>query len=678
MNHKKHSYKQPTQLQTFYYGAPYYPEHWDAAVRASDAERMAAASFNIVRMGEFAWDYFEPAEGSFRFDLFDETIANLGEKGIKTLMCTPTPTPPRWLTYAHPDVLRVDQNDILLQHGSRQHVCPSGETFRTYSQKITAAMAQHFADNPHVVGWQTDNEFNCHFSECHCPNCQVSFRDFLREKYTGDIAALNTAWGNAFWALTYSDFSEIQTPRHGKPAYANPAHLLDYYRFISWNTARFQHEQVVILRDANPQWFVMHNGFFSHIDYRSAFGDDLDFQGYDVYPFSDNDPDNRPYSQAFNLDHGRAWSGNFFIPEQQSGPGGQGPYFHDNPEPRELRRMAYTSIARGADGLMFFRWRTCRFGAEEYWCGILDHDNVPRRRYEEVQQLGAELKNVGPEILGTSVRVDVGIAAADVDVYDAHETLSLGLPSPKHVAERVHHFLTKKGYAVGCVHPADDLSDLKVYIIPHWALFNPAWLPNLQAWVENGGTLVIGARTATKDWNNNVVAETPPGILSKLAGIKVIEYGRQNAGDKRRLPIRFPKGRVGTEDWYEVLEIYPGAGTLARWDERHISKKPAITMKKVGQGAVIYVGTILTSPIIEALLPALEERGLSQLWPDAPAGVQVVLRENDEKRIWFFVNTTEMMKSVLSLPKGVSLLTGLPITRLYMQPHDVAVVKEII
>ena len=146
------------------------------------------------------------------------------------------------------------------------------------------------------------------------------------------------------------------------------------------------------------------------------------------------------------------------------------------------------------------------------------------------------------------------------------------------------------------MHPADDLSDLKVYIIPHWALFNPAWLPNLQAWVENGGTLVIGARTATKDWNNNVVAETPPGILSKLAGIKVIEYGRQNAPDKRRLPIRFPKGRVGTEDWYEVLEIYPGAGTMARWDERHISKKPAITMKKVGQGAVIYVGTILTCP----------------------------------------------------------------------------------
>ncbi len=85
---------------------------------------------------------------------------------------------------------------------------------------------------------------------------------------------------------------------------------------------------------------------------------------------------------------------------------------------------------------MFFRWRTCRFGAEEYWCGVLDHDNVPRRRYEEIQQIGHEFKTLGPKLLGTHVRVDVGIAAADIDVYDAHDTLSMGLPSPKEIAER--------------------------------------------------------------------------------------------------------------------------------------------------------------------------------------------------------------------------------------------------
>src|SRR4029079_1780216 len=112
-----------------------------------------------------------------------------------------------------------------------------------------------------------------------------------------------------------------------------------------------------------------------------------------------------PRLHAAQLDRARSWSGNFIIPEHQSGPGGAATYFHDNPEPGEIRRLTYTAIARGADSLLYFRWRTCRFGAEEYWCGILDHDDVPRRRYAELRQIGAEMRALGPELLGTSVHI---------------------------------------------------------------------------------------------------------------------------------------------------------------------------------------------------------------------------------------------------------------------------------
>jgi beta-galactosidase len=676
---RKLSHKMTTNLTKFYYGAPYYPEHWDAATREKDADWMAGAGFNVVRMAEFAWDRMEPQEGVFDFTLFDETITRLGEKGVATILCTPTATPPRWLTRAHPDVLRVDADGVTMQHGSRQHACPSSPVFREYSRKITQAMAEHFAGNPHIVGWQTDNELNCHFSECHCENCQAAFREFLREKYRDDIGALNAAWGNAFWALTYSSFDEIQTPKNAKPAYANPAHLLDYDRFISWNVTRFQHEQVEILRAANPVWFVTHNGMFHHIDYRGDFTQDLDFIGFDVYPFFDPDPTHRPLSQAFNLDHARAWSGNFMIPEQQSGPGGQGGYFHDNPEPEEIRRMAYTSIAHGADSLLFFRWRTCRFGAEEYWCGILDHDNVRRRRYDEVKKLGQELQVIGAEVLGTHVRVDVGIAAADMEVYDAHEALSLGLPSPAQVARTAHSFFYKRGFAVGCVHPADDLSDLKVYIIPHWAIFDPAWLPNLTSFVENGGTLVVGARTATKDWNNNVIAEMPPGVLRVLTGARVAEYGRQNAPDKRPLVIDFPKAKVPTLYWYEQLDALLGSAVMARWEGRyHLERKAAITIRKFGAGAVLYVGTYFTEAILEQLLPAFEERnGLAPLWPSAPEGVHVVVRENAEKRLWFFINDADSFVCVTDIPEGEDLLKVKITGKFYLKRNEIAVVKQL-
>ena len=98
----------PIATDTFLVGAPHYPEHVDESYWQRDAERMAAAGFNTTRLGEFAWHIFEPREGVFDFDLFDRAIEVLGRAGVKTIMCTPTATPPRWLTAAYPEVLRVD------------------------------------------------------------------------------------------------------------------------------------------------------------------------------------------------------------------------------------------------------------------------------------------------------------------------------------------------------------------------------------------------------------------------------------------------------------------------------------------------------------------------------------------------------------------------------------------
>ena len=42
------SHKRPANLDRFWFGAAYYPEHWDAATRESDADRIAAAGFNLL------------------------------------------------------------------------------------------------------------------------------------------------------------------------------------------------------------------------------------------------------------------------------------------------------------------------------------------------------------------------------------------------------------------------------------------------------------------------------------------------------------------------------------------------------------------------------------------------------------------------------------------------------
>ena len=672
------SHRRPMKVDRFWFGAPYYPEHWDAETREQDAERMAAAGFNMVRMAEFAWDRLEPSEGTFDFSLFDETVQKLGAKGIYTMMCTPTATPPRWFTVKYPETLRVNTNGVIMQHGSRQHCCHSNSIFRDYSRKITRAMAEHYRGNKFVTAWQTDNEFNCHFAECHCPSCEREFQDFCRLKFNNDIDALNQAWGNAFWALTYTDFDQITLPKDGAPAFPNPAHQLDYYRYLSYIIENFQHDQIAILRASNPDWFIIHNGLHQKTDFHGPFTQDLDALGYDIYPLFTPDKENCYLWHAQKTDLARAYSGNFFVPEHQSGPGGQKPYFHDNPEPGEIRKMSYVTISRGCDSLLYFRWRTCRFGAEEYWCGILDHDNVPRRRYQEIAQIGQEMKTVGEEILGTHVHIDCAVAAGDYDVTEADNTLSFGLKNNKDVAGDVHAVLFKGGLSVGFVHPEDDLRGIKLYLIPHWAVFDSAWVPKLENYVADGGLLVIGGRTATRDTDNNVVAETIPGCLRKLAGITVEKYGRQNRPDQKPKFINLNGKSQITEQWYEVLNL-ENAAEFATWSGRHLGGKTAISINAFGKGKVLYVGTYLTTEIMEMLLPELLKlAGLEKTWADSPAGVSVVLRKNADKKIWFLINNNDEEIILPSTPQGTSLITGRQIdgSSLTLPLYGVEVIKE--
>lgn len=670
------SHRDSTGLKAFLYGVPYYPEHWDDALRACDPGLLAGAGFNVVRMAEFAWDLMESEEGVYDFSLFDETITAMAARGLQTILCTPTAAPPRWLSAVHPEILRIDEKGLPQVHGSRQHASHFSTVFRERSRAITAAMAAHFKDNAHVIGWQTDNEFHCHFSQDHCADARRDFREFLRERYGNDIGRLNTAWGTRFWSQTYRDFAEIETPKNHRPTHVNPSQMLDYHRFLSFGATRFQREQVDILRAANPRWWITHNGCFASIDFRGPFTGDLDFLSYDSYPFFDYDPEARRYSHAFNLDYVRGHSGNFVVMEQQSGPGGQGDYLHDTPEPGEMRRMAYTGIARGADGILFFRERSCRFGAEEYWCGILDHDNVPRRRYREAAQLGGELRAVGPAIMGSHVVCDIGIAGADFDSHYGHLPLSHGLPTPRKAAEGIHTCFHKKKHAVGIVHPEDDLRGLRVYILPHIAQFKPEWVPALEAFLAGGGTLIIGARTACKDLNNHVISETLPGCLRALAGITVEEFGKQNAPEQRPLVMACGDARIRTSLWYERLHpVDAQTEVIATWHTRHLAGSPAITARSHGRGRTIYVGSYFNDDLLDAVYGWLSDNGHLPAAYAYPAPIEVVQRQRaDGGRVTFLIHHGS--EPVTVSIKGTDLISGTKNNTLCLGPNDVAVVVD--
>lgn len=675
-------------LDDFLLGVPHYPEHVDESYWQRDAERMKELGFNTVRMGEFAWHIWEPFEGKFDFDLFDRAIEVLGKAGINTVLCTPTATPPRWLTHNYPEVLRVDRNGRRASHGSRQHCDTTSPVLRHHSRRITKAMAEHYKDNPYVIGWQTDNELNTTVSESFSDSAALAFRNFLRHKYQS-IDDLNFAWGGHFWATAYDNFDQVVLPMPMAPSYLSPGHVQDYHRFLAVATATFQHDQVKILRETNSDWFIFHNlGNLTDIDFRGQFGQDLDFIGFDIYPMLYDEfrrTGGHAATQALQMDLCRSYSGNFIVPEQASGLGSQPAFTTMTPEPGEMRRMALSSVARGADGLMFFRWRPAHFGAEIYWMGILDHDDVPRRRFEEARHFASDINKIKDKLLGTSVQIDIGIAGADFDNQEAHKTYPIGLPSPVEDAVHLHRFAYQNGYATGFVHPEDDLSRLKVYYIPHWVMWDHAWTPKLHAFVEAGGTVIVGAMTGTRDRNNHIIREQAPGAqLSELTGVKVEEFGRvvaaggqglfqRNAPDagmyvppqvlpssssERSYKMQIGNREATAEHLYETIEIADDVKVLGSWSDRSLSGKPMLTERKVGQGRAIYLATYLTPEVVELLASTvIAQSGAEPLVEDLPAGVEVSLRTADDRRLLFVINTTSESRSFKALPSGQDLLT---------------------
>ena len=660
------------------YGVAYYPEHWTAAERRRDIRRMRAAGVKVVRMGEFAWDVWEPAPGKFDFSLFDETITAFARVGIRVYLGMPTAAPPRWLTKAHPDILRETAAGQRLDHGARQHANTAHPTFRAASRAITTALARHYARNPHVAGWQLDNELHCICSTDFSTETAKQFQLWLADRY-GRIDRLNRAWGTGFSAGRYDGFDEVPLPLRNRPdgLAPHPAHLLAFYRFTSDTSCSFLAEQAAILRAANPRWFIFHNGLFNHLDYWKLLGS-VDAVGIDLYPGFGGEGRAAQGWTSFKLELARAHGGSFLVPELATGAGGAKDFFLENPPPGQMRLWAWNAVAHGADFILHFRWRTCRFGQEIHWHGILDHDDVPRRRLRELTGEFAEFRRLAPVIAGLPRDIRIGVLV-DTDQDDAHSVILDKFPAPKHQAEQLVAALFAAHLPAGAVHARDSLAGLEAVIVPSFGYIADSLAEKLEAFARDGGTVICTTRCGQRDEEGKALAVSAPGPLRRLLGVTSEEFGG----------FRSPRVRIVTEAGvipapvgYEIFRTR-SARVRATWapigTEPHGSTgQPAITENRFGRGRTFAVGTWVTAENATSLVAWLQAE-LGWL-PLAAAGPDVVItrRHSAARTLLFLANHSAYSQHVDDLPAGTELLTGSRVRgTLTLPAYGVAVIREL-
>lgn len=631
-----------------YFGADYYPEHWPKERWPIDAKMMRDAHMNVVRVAEFAWSKLEPEEGEYDFSWLDEAMEALAAEDIRIVLGTPTAAPPKWLMDRHPDFYPVDAYGLKKGFGARRHYCYTNPEYREYCVKIAGKMAEHYRDNQSVIAWQIDNEMG---DTCYCECCRKGFQDWLEKKY-GTIDAVNEAWGTVFWSQTYRSFAEIPQPRYTAcdgfsqngggdngqmpvPYSHNPGLLLDYCRFSSDSKTEFQDEQIQVIRQQGSLP-ITHNfmGHFGEIDY-FRYGKNLDFISWDNYVNNMwGKSSYQSVSMAHDLTRGIKRK-NFWVMEQQSGPCGW-QKLGDTPVPGQLRLWTWQAVAHGAEAIVYFRWRACTFGIEQYWYGILDHDGIARRRYKEISQTGAEFERLCGHILNSSVSVETALVKSYDNLWSHRgQPHNVGFDYNRLLAGYYTAFADNH-VNMDIICDESDFSSYRLVLMPAFNMVTHEMAAKCEEYVRNGGNLLLTFRSGTKEWTNKMTTNTLPGLFRELAGIEIEEFDSVNFGRTVQISGTFGEGEAAV--WCDIIKPVQ-AEPLAHYASHYYMGVPAVTVNRYGKGLVFYAGCDLNQEALEAFISQIiDTLGIQKAYEYKVPGLEAVKKENADCKYLYLLN----------------------------------------
>jgi beta-galactosidase len=582
-----------------YYGTSWYPEQWPESEWARDLSLMRETGMNVVRVAEFAWARTQPNEDFFDFDWLERAVNLAGEHGIQVIVGTGTPAPPAWLTQRYPETLSVGQDGSRSQHGGRCHYNPTNPRYLEFCANIAAKVGERFGSHHNVIGFQIDNEYGPMTYDDHA---QSLFQEMLREEY-GTLDELNRRWSNAYWSQTYSDWSQISL----HPGYQNACALAAFRRFYTRVYRVYQANQRDALRPRlRSGQFITTNlhAYFADGD-PHVIGREIDLVAYDNYL------DSATLVPRGHLDHGQfgvtldlcrgIQRKKFWQMETQAGHVKYLPV-NNTVDPGETRRLVWHLVGHGAMAVMYWQWRACAGGYEQYWGTITNAGGQPRGIFDEVKKIGGELANFGSLLDRVYPIAETCILYSDANRHAIEHQRFHQDFNPWHHLELYYRALRRAGQNVDISNPADDLTPYQLVIAPHYHELREEEVDRMLDYVRAGGQLVLGARSGYKNSDCALLGERQPGRkFSEALGAEVREFYALENPVELEGPLGQGSGKIWGE-WLEPLaedcEILLRYGKANSW----LDGRAAVVSRRLGAGRITYFGVWDEPKLMDALV----------------------------------------------------------------------------
>ena len=572
-----------------YLGADHYPEAWPAAQLSEDIRLMKEVGLNFTRLAEFAWSSMETSEGTFDFDWLSRAVDQFQEAGIAVALGTPSAGPPIWFTQKHPESLRVGVNGRVIGHGGRRQCCPNSPIYRERACTIAEKMARTFGKHAGVIWWQIDNEF---WEECYCDRCLNAFHNWLAERF-GTIETLNERWATVLWSQTYSDFSQVPLPNSQTVgAGHHPALVQSYKHFMSDSYVRFCNAQLAVIRPLIPTPISTnaHSPAFQQIDFRDLFRN-LDLVGFDCYAAANN-----LEAYAFHCAWMRAtkpgkpfWM--FETSSTHTGGTSVNEWSVFSHRIGSLRAKLWLLYASGCAGVNFWLWRQHRAGQEMEHGSLLYPWGQTTANAGDVTQVAHELAEPGvsdwlTKTLPAPCKTAIHYSVANQWMLDP-APIAEGLRYDDVIGDFFRQSL-HGGVRADLVHPAESIDAYATVYSPYLPYIDDATEARIIAFVEAGGTWVLGPLSACRDAEGAAHTDACYGKrLEDWLGVHV-RYRMPPAGKVR---LKLDGDVVDCRWWCDVYESEK-ATVLATYEGGAITGMPAIVERTISKGKVVLLGTL--------------------------------------------------------------------------------------
>lgn len=602
-------------MENLMFGAAYYPEYMPYDRLEKDIMMMKKAGMNTLRIAESTWSSLEPEDGIFDFSYIDRTLEAAKGEGMSVIIGTPTYALPSWLVKKEPEIM-VEKKDGRALYGARQLMDIVYPGFRFHAERMIRKLAEHTAEHEAVIGFQIDNETK-HYGN-YGKYAQELFVRYLKEKFV-TTETLNRAFYLNYWSNAVHDWEDFPDIRGCCNAGLGSCYstflrglAADFLKWQAGIVAEYKREDQFVTNNFDFEWKkfgadIAQDGYsygvqpdINHCEASKA----VSIAGTDIYHPTQDALTGAEI--AFGGDEIRCLKlGNYLVLEAQA----QG-FKNWTPYPGQLRLHAYSHLASGAEGLLYWNWHSIHNGYEAYWMGLLSHDLEENPVYREACQIGGEWQKIGKKLAGLKKENKAAIVVDNVSLdalkwYPADKDLSYN-----DVVRWVYDCLYELNIECDVV-DVNALIPERYQMILAPALYSVSeeTVRALEGFVKQGGVLAGTFRSFVADRNLSIYPDRKPHGLSECFGMTYQQFMEPG-----RTTVKGKQARY----FAELLQAEK-AETLAFYEHKYWGGYSAVTRHAYGDGYAYYIGTYLEKEQLkEYLLLAAKDAGIkvpAESWP---------------------------------------------------------------